>query len=278
MVMDRAPQPFAKTFWFWLVAYAAARLMGPYVPIPNPWGGWAGALLFITLSLGLILAAARMDIAPWKRAAFIFGGLGLKLALWGIGLQEHAWGVLVADMALIVGATHFGGLVALLIREPKLLLPVALCAALVDVWGVSYGGPVYQLRRRAPSVVEQGAARVPALGSARPQRGRRPPPPLLIGLGDFLFLGLFFSCVVRFGMNTPATLLCTGVATLIGLVSVVGFGRALPGLPFLGLGVILPNIKHFSFTREEKFALLYAGLLLTPILGIAVWLGGRETR
>jgi hypothetical protein len=46
----------------------------------------------------------------------------------------------------------------------------------------------------------------------------------------------------------------------------------LPGLFFIGLGVALPNLKYFEYTREEKFALLYAALFVV-VLSAALYFG-----
>lgn len=46
----------------------------------------------------------------------------------------------------------------------------------------------------------------------------------------------------------------------------------LPGLVFIGLGAALPNLKYFQYTREEKFALLYAAVFVA-LLTVALYFG-----
>jgi hypothetical protein len=43
-------------------------------------------------------------------------------------------------------------------------------------------------------------------------------------------------------------------------------------LLFIAAAVVLPNWKYFRFTREEQFALLYAGIFVL-ILTVALYFG-----
>jgi hypothetical protein len=55
---------------------------------------------------------------------------------------------------------------------------------------------------------------------------------------------------------------------VLALISVIfnPFGLpALPGLLFIGLGTAIPNWKFFQYSRDEKFALLYAGILVVVL-------------
>jgi len=256
-----------RTFILWLAAYLALRLLAPHVSVGSPFvGAVVAAITFMLVSLALIVAAARMDLTRNQRAIIA----NIAFAIWIAALvfklnRINAIGVF-SDAALIVCATHFGVLLSSVVREPKLLLPVALCAGLVDIWGVNVGGPVKIIAEKNRPMLEKATAQVPAFGSARIPKGRRPPPPILIGFGDFFFLGVFFACMVRFGMNVGASFWLTGLCTVSALIVLPLVTFDLPGLPFMAVGVILPNVRHFRFSREEKFALLYAGLLLASLL------------
>jgi hypothetical protein len=226
------------------------------------------------VSLALIVSAARMNVTRTVRLCFALVGLAVWIGILTFKLERVPILSILADAALITCATQFGVLVSNVIREPKLLLPVALCAGLVDIWGVSLG-PVHLIEKHAPKIISKTTAKVPALGSARIAKGKRPPPPMLIGFGDFLFLGIFFACIVRFGMHLHASFALTALSTVVALIIVGLSDTMLPGLPFMALGVILPNIAHFRFTREEKFALLYTGILLTVVLTTAFVVSAR---
>ena len=95
-----------------------------------------------------------------------------------------------------------------------------------------------------------------------------------IGIGDYLFLALFLGALVRFGMNWRASALWMWALVSLALLLIIlptGI-PALPGLLFLGLGAVLPNLRYFQFTREERFALLYAGVFVL-LLTVALYFG-----
>jgi len=169
---------------------------------------------------------------------------------------------------LILTAIFFGRSVAGLVREPNLLLPVLATAAVVDLWGVYYG-PVAKVVQRAPEVIQQMAAQAPVF---RPPTAGGTPLVPLVGVGDFIFLAILLSCVYRFEMNVRGTLGWAAALTFGGLMGVSFLPIRLPGLVFMGLAGVLANWQHFRFSREEKFALLYAGGLLAGVLGLLWWL------
>jgi hypothetical protein len=46
----------------------------------------------------------------------------------------------------------------------------------------------------------------------------------------------------------------------------------LPGLPFIGLGTIIANWKHFKFSREEKRALLAAAIIIAAVITLILFI------
>jgi len=95
-----------------------------------------------------------------------------------------------------------------------------------------------------------------------------------IGIGDYLFLALFLGVLVRFGMNWRASAIWmwAGVSLALLAIELLPFVPALPGLLFLGLGAVVPNLRYFQFTREERFALLYAGIFVL-LLTVGLYFG-----
>lgn len=257
----------------WLPPMARAVVMGgiylgclwgaPHLRLP--WPGLAlvlSLLLFIGLALGLTGALVQV---PMKGPALLLG-LVLCAGLWALARMEEPRSPL-ANLMLILTAVFFGRSVAGLVREPNLLLPVLATAAVVDLWGVYYG-PVSKVAQRAPEVIQQMAAQAPVF---RPSPAGGTPLVPLVGVGDFIFLAILLSCVYRFGMNVRGTLGWAAALTFVGLMGVSFLPIRLPGLVFMGLAGVLANWKHFRFSREEKFALLYAGGLLAGVLGLLWW-------
>ena len=234
------------------VLYVLFRLAAPHVrglpPLP---ASLAATILFLVLSLGIVVSATGI-VAPWQGEA---GAFLAGVALWFVAGARHD--PLLSDCALILSAIALGRLVSRAVRYPNLLVPIGAVAAFVDIWGVNLGGPVAQVVQKAPETAARFVTHVPSFGA--------PHFVAIVGVGDFVFLAVFFACLRRFQLNV------TGAATLAAVFAVVGLVVAvrlipLPGLPFIAAGVLLPNARRFHFTREEKFALVYGAIFLVALL------------
>jgi len=252
---------------FLLVAWAGHALL-PALPVGSLWlGALLGLgllLLFLVAALGLILSVVRLELGPWVQLGGAAAAAGLVLATRKLGLAP------LADYLVVVAASLFGCLVARLIREPNLLVPVAVVAGLVDFWGV-YWGFVAHISKTAPQVVQSFSSAVPT-----PAATGLPLPGLsAMGIGDFLFTALYLGAVWRLGMRTLRTARAIFVAVLFSplafwLVPLVTHRplEALPGLPFIGAGLLVANWRDFRISREEKFALLWAALVAGVVVGL----------
>ena len=212
---------------------------------------------FIGISVVLVALTSRLSLS-WQRQLALAGGFG---AAFGAARLGHV--AAVGDLLLVIGATFMGALASRVVRERNMLVPVAVAAAAVDTWGV-YWGFVAKVAEKAPQVVAQFSAAVPVAALVEV--------PLLksIGVGDFLFMGLFVAAVYRMHLNVRATLWALfAVFLVVPVVFSIAGVPALPGLPFLGLAVLAANWRHFRFSRAEKFALLYATLAVAALIGAA---------
>ncbi len=93
-----------------------------------------------------------------------------------------------------------------------------------------------------------------------------------IGIGDFLFLALFFTATLRHHMRPVASLWAAFAAMLVASF-VVRFAPGtlgIPGLPFLSTGVLIVNWRFFRFSREEKRALAFVAVLVVALIGAGV--------
>jgi hypothetical protein len=160
--------------------------------------------------------------------------------------------IAIEQLSLMSLAAFLGCTVSHIVREPNLLLPVAMVAALVDYWNVSLG-PLGHLIETKPSVVSAVAIHMPS-----PVPGI---PGTMIGMGDFVFLALYFSILFRFGMNVRGTF-WFGYIVLTACVLFVMKAGVLPALIPMGIAVIIANHRHFKLSREEKVAVLYAAALV----------------
>lgn len=171
-----------------------------------------------------------------------------------------------------------GALLALLLKDRNMLLPVAAFLAGFDMFLVfAPTGPVQTLMAQAPETFRAVTYRVPTVGS--------PEPIAFVGPADFIFLGLFFVALHRFGMRTRETLIWVVPALLAYLFVVILFGDAtlgpvslgaLPALLPIGLVVLLVNRKEFRLTRSEKAATWAVVALAIGLAGYGLMLAQRQ--
>lgn len=229
--------------------------------------------LFMLLQLAIIRAASGLQIAPkvtgWLIPVFAVAVVALMVL--GAAKMPLVVAVLVAsmrDIALIFFAVSLGYTLSVIVREPNILLPVAIFAAIVDFWSVNFG-PLAILLATRPQVVEAAAVQVPALGQAMPVS--------MIGVGDFVFLALFFGVMYRFRMNVIGAF-WMGYAlltvTMFLVIAAPGFG-AVPALVPIAIAVIGANAKHFKLKRGEVLSMLLVGIILLAFLILSVVLMSR---
>jgi hypothetical protein len=278
----------------WLVAALGAAL-APYLAEPVSAAAVLGLGLVVTviaavvlaLSLLLVLSICRIStdaskeviailclsvLFPLTRpSVFAFLGRWIGLPEAGARLAEALsvlpGQLLIGNTVLIVWAAFLGKLVSRIIKEGKLLVPVAVVAAVADVITV-FWGIVKHVSETAPEVAETFSAAAPV----ELPEGVYAPILAFVGIGDFLFLSLFFAVAIRYAMRPVKTLWASYV---VMLVAPLGFwfvpgGPGLPGLPFIAAAALWANWRHIRFNPEEKRALAVAAALVAAVVA-AVW-------
>jgi hypothetical protein len=213
--------PFAAGAYF-LAAPALPALPAGDVTVLV--AGSIGLLLVAVCTL-CVLPAYEMLIPPLLVAL----GAGLLVAALNADANGVGAGANVVE-ALLAGA---GGLLfARWLAVPAIALAVALFVAAVDVLSVALGP--------ASRMLDDGTARVDALSFDLPAWGGAGSAGHL-GLSDAFFLSLFAAWAWRFGLRRGATI----AGMLLGLVGALGLSvaldRAIPALPLLAAGYLLPN-------------------------------------
>jgi len=250
-------------FLGWLNLYLWLRWAAPYITLfdGSSIGIIVATVIFMVLQLALVYEIAQLRLSVSRRLLIFvtFTFLFIVMARLKAGI--------FADISLIFAASFLGCLVAGGIREPNLLLPIAIVAALVDYWGVHFG-PTQALLSKAPQILHTMSAKIPTLGKAAQAPGGLPYI-AMIGPGDFLFLGIFYTCVHKFGMKGRLTFILTAILLTLGMLMALLTPVAyIPALVPMGLAVIGANWRYLKFKREELFALLYAGIFIA----ILIWL------
>lgn len=251
----------------WLAGLIFLTIALAFVPVPNPLIQALGALVitivYVALILGFVISATR-----GSSVRVLLIGANISFICWLL-FRFLPWGFIpsfivrnaLTDAALTSSAVFLGALVARpLIRTPNMLGPICGAIALIDIWGVLFGGIVAQLLEKAPDVASRAMTQGPAAGVATQSHYIIGLPS--VGIGDYLFLGILFAALSIHQLNIRGAYLWVWPLMTMALLAVMMDVGALPGLLFIGLGVAIPNRKYFQFTREEKFALLYASIFV----------------
>lgn len=258
--------------WFSALAlWLLMRWLLPFLPVPQALFGLT-ALVVLVISVAWLLWLASGAGRIWTRWQALAGSV-IALALWLMtwrlmpAIKPIVWQALlgaIADISLIAAATLLGSLLSSFIRHANLIPPIAVVVTVVDIWTVLLGGFVQQVQQKAPQIVEAAGVKVPIAGSAKVPGIGLP----MIGMGDLFFAAFFFALLWRFALNPRISYWLAVLLVLLGLtlaqMPFVPFG--LPGLPFLAIAILLPNWRSFSYTSEEKRALIIGGIFFVALL------------
>ncbi len=225
--------------------------------------------LFMLLQLAIIRGASGLRVSPkvtgWLIPAFALVVVGLSLVSGAVKMPLLPSVAVSAlrDLGLMFFAVSLGYTVSVIVREPNVLLPVAIFAAIVDFWSVNFG-PLAILLATRPEVVEAAAVQVPAVGHAVPVS--------MIGVGDFVFLALFFAVMYRYGMNIVGAFwlgYALLTATMIAVIRVPWL-NAVPALVPIAIAVVGANTRHFKLKRGEILSIILVGVILLAFLILSV--------
>ena len=228
--------------------------------------GEAGLCLLLTL----VLLVVRPELLAMLAGLFRLHPSRLAFLAWWPHLPNWPLTGALGSLVLMVWAAFLGRLVSRVVREGKLLLPVAAAASMADVVTV-FWGVVAAAQQQAPKVVEALSAQAPV----KPPEGMVAPVLTSIGMGDFLFLAVFMMVILRYAMNPDKTIWVVFAAMVVAPIAfiIVPGLPGLPGLPFISAAVLIVNWRYLDFTKDEKRSLaIAAGLAALMIAGLAVML------
>ncbi len=192
----------------------------------------------------------------------LWAGLGPYYKHYRLALQYLPG---VDGLLMVTCAVSIGVLISRVVNEFKMLLPIAVVLAIVDMYVVFGGGLVTQAQNGNDVPARLMSSLTVKLPTVHPATGALPMQ-LELGFADFLFIGLFFACFVKFGAPSRRTfgvLCCTlaGVMLFVALLDV-----AVPALVPIAVVVVGMNLRRFKFARDELFAMLYAGIIVAVII------------
>ena len=260
--------------WFFgtLALLAALRVSMAFLLVPEAARlpiSLAITILFVALPVFALFRASSHSW-NWRLAvSFIAAGLLLHFALplaspGGKGIVPILLDA-VSQQGLPTWTVGIGALLALLLKDKNLLLPVSIFLALFDIFLVfTPVGFVQVLMQKAPNLLPAMAHKIPEVATKPVETGVPVGTFAHVGPADFLFMGMFFIALHRFQMRTRATLvwLMIGLAVYIPLAFIVG---PVPLMVPIGLTVLLVNLREFKMTTEEKVS-----TALVAAIGVAI--------
>jgi hypothetical protein len=187
--------------------------------------------------LGLALVAATtLALLPARDAL-----IGPLLILAGAGLLMGALNTAGvgagANVAEALVAASAGLLLARWLRAPAIALTVPLFVAWIDAWSV-LSGPSSRMFAAGASADDPLSFDLPAWGGAG-SAGH-------LGLSDTVFSMMFACWALHFGFRRVATIAGLVLGLLSALVLGVVLDRAIPALPLLAAGYLLPNLDRIG--------------------------------
>ena len=228
----RRPGPGTLAFAVPLLAlvYFLAAPALPALPEGDTTVAVAGGLgLLVTAATTLALVPARETVVG---PLLIVLGAGLL-----VGALNAAGAGAGANVAEIMLAAAVGLLFARALGTVAVALAVPLFVAAIDVWSV-LSGPTSRL-------LEEDDDRVDALTLDLPAWGGEGAAGLL-GVSDVVFLAMFAAWAWRFGFRRAATAAGLACGLLASLVLGLLLDEAMPALPLIAAGYLLPNADRIA--------------------------------
>jgi hypothetical protein len=201
------------------------------------------------------VAPALPDLGDGDGALLVADGIGLLAIVATVATLMPAWrarnvqlAVLCAGAAVVavlnlagVGAlanvpealtaAAAGLLLAAALATPTVAVAVPLFVAVIDIWSVA-SGPTSRLVESGSDPVDVLSFDIPAWGGGSAGG---------LGLTDAVFIAMFAGWAWRFGLRRRVTLAGMAIGLLAALVLSLATDEAIPALPLIAAGYLLPN-------------------------------------
>ena len=263
-------------FFLTLLLLALLRVAMGFVGAPIALVGPLTILATIVFIAGPIFALYRAASHEWSvrmGLGFLVTGLLVHFGLFflvragafGTGIGAAVAGA-ISQQGLIVWCVGLGALLAALLKDKNLLIPVSFFLAGFDIFLVLTPiGPTQQILQKAPEVLPAVGLSIPKV-QATPTMGQVAPF-AFIGPADILFMAMFFIAIYKFNMRSRQTLIALVPAILVYLCLAFFLGP-IPLLVPIGLTVLLVNAPEFKLNKEE---IASTALVAAMVLGLIAW-------
>ena len=234
-------------------------------------------ILFVAVPIYALFRVGAIGWTPKLGWILILFGLVVHIGLQYLGsvvMQGQGIGAAVAlalrDVGFFSWCVGLGALLASLLKEKNLLIPVSIFLAAFDIFLVlTPVGPVKQILQVAPEIPQAMALNLPKASAA--PTGAVAQPFAIVGPADFVFMSMFFIALHKYGLNARGTAiaLAPAIVVYLGLVFVLG---PVPLLVPIGITVLAVNAKYFKMNAEEWASTA----LVVLIAGGLIWWGATR--
>jgi hypothetical protein len=200
----------------------------------------------IALPIWAIAALTRALRGPAQSAFMAVAGLALWLGLLQMRPSPALAPLLATlmDLGKILAAGGIGMALAAALKEPNILLPAGLFAAFADFVVVTIGTVKQaQSTEKGQKLIEAVSAKAPAV---HPKLAT-----LTVGPADFLFLGVFLACVLRFDLGLRRNAIAMAIVLAASLALVAFTPISIPALAPMSLTFIALNWRKFKLSKQE---------------------------
>lgn len=208
-------------------AALAYFLLAPALPALPP----GDPTVLVGGSLGIVaVAAATLSLLPARDtvAGPLLVALGAGLMVGGLNVAGVGPGANAFEALLAAAA---GLLLARVLGSPAVAVAVPVFVAAIDLYSV-LTGPAQRLLDSGGGAVDALSFVLPAWGGGLAGR---------LGVSDAVFLAMFAAWAWRFGLRRRASVAAMVGGLVAALVLSVALDTAIPALPLLVAGYLLPN-------------------------------------
>jgi hypothetical protein len=213
-----------------LTAPLAATAYFAIAPVLPDLGDGDGAYL-VADGIGLIAVAATVAtlVPAWRARTVQIAVLGCGAV--AVAVLNLAGVGALANVPEALFAAAVGLLLAAALATPAVAIAVPLFVAVIDIWSVA-SGPTARLVESGRDPVDVLSFDMPAWGGGSAGS---------LGLTDAVFIAMFAGWAWRFGLRRRATLAGMIAGLLAALVLSLATREAIPALPLVAAGYLLPN-------------------------------------
>jgi hypothetical protein len=185
----------------------------------------------------LVVAATTLSLLPARDTL-----IGPLLVLLGAGLLAGTLNAAGIGAGANVAEAMLAGALGLLFARwlrffPAVAIAVPVFVAAIDVWSVA-SGPTSRLLEEGLDHSDPLSFDLPAWGDTG-TAGQ-------LGVSDAYFLSMFAAWALHFGFRRVATIVGLMLGLIASLVLSIVLDRAIPALPLIAVGYLLPNVDRIG--------------------------------